>query len=74
MDMETPKFIRPHQLAKMLGVSTVTLWRWRKERILPEPLSIGPRFIGWPPSVIEQWIDDQNITKNTASNTSDNSY
>jgi hypothetical protein len=34
MDTETPKFIRPHQLAKMIGVSTVTLWRWRKERIL----------------------------------------
>jgi predicted DNA-binding transcriptional regulator AlpA len=69
MDMETPKFIRPHQLAKILGVSTVTLWRWRKERILPEPMSIGPRFIGWQPSIIEQWINDQNITKDTASNT-----
>jgi prophage regulatory protein len=70
MDTETPKFIRPHQLAKMLGVSTVTLWRWRKERILPEPLSIGPRFIGWPSSIIDQWINDQNITKDTANNTS----
>jgi prophage regulatory protein len=57
MDMELTKFIRPQQLAIMLGVSTVTLWRWRKDRILPEPLSIGPRFIGWPPSVIYQWIN-----------------
>ncbi|MAD53145.1 MULTISPECIES: helix-turn-helix transcriptional regulator [unclassified Idiomarina] len=54
--------IRPAQLAEMLGVSTVTLWNWRRKKIMPEPLCFGPRFIGWKKDVITEWIDSQQNT------------
>jgi predicted DNA-binding transcriptional regulator AlpA len=43
----------------MLGVSTVTLWTWRKNKLLPEPTAIGPRFIGWRQDVVEDWLQSQ---------------
>lgn len=51
--------IRPKELAEMLGVSTVTLWAWRKKNILPEPTAIGPRLIGWKQDVIQDWLKSQ---------------
>ncbi len=60
MGTEITRLIRPNELAKMLGVSTVTLWKWRRDKILPEPMNIGPRFIAWHPDIIEHWIKSQN--------------
>jgi prophage regulatory protein len=57
--MKVNKMIRPKELAEMLGVSTVTLWTWRKKNILPEPTSIGPRLIGWQQDVIDEWLERQ---------------
>ena len=51
--------VRPADLAEVLGVSIVTLWNWRRSGVLPEPLSLGPRFIGWPCEVLNEWIDEQ---------------
>ncbi|MFG0872560.1 helix-turn-helix transcriptional regulator [Aeromonas media] len=51
--------IRPTQLAEELGVSTTTLWRWRQQGIIPQPLSLGPRLVGWDRSVINQWLESQ---------------
>jgi prophage regulatory protein len=52
-------FVRQHQLAEALGVSTVTLWNWRKQGYLPEPTQLGPRFVGWRRDVINQWLDQR---------------
>jgi predicted DNA-binding transcriptional regulator AlpA len=51
--------VRPAELAAILGVSTVTLWNWRRKGILPEPATYGPRFIGWPQSIIDDWFESQ---------------
>jgi|AntRauTorckE5430_2_1112549.scaffolds.fasta_scaffold57247_2 prophage regulatory protein len=69
MRMETTRLIRPNELAKMLGVSTVTLWKWRRDGILPEPMRIGPRFIGWERVVIHYWLKRRNKSKDKANKT-----
>ncbi|MNY36962.1 Prophage CP4-57 regulatory protein (AlpA) [compost metagenome] len=51
--------IRPTQLAEELGVSTTTLWRWRQQGVLPQPISLGPRLVGWDRSVINRWLESQ---------------
>lgn len=51
--------VRPAELAKALSVSKVTLWNWRRKGILPEPITFGPRFIGWPRDVLNAWIEEQ---------------
>lgn len=51
--------VRPNELAKMLGVSTVTLWSWRRQGILPEPMQLGPRFIGWTSDTLNDWLQEK---------------
>lgn len=51
------KIIRAKELAKTIGVSSVTIWRWRQKKIIPEPISLGTRIIGWEQSTIDEWID-----------------
>jgi predicted DNA-binding transcriptional regulator AlpA len=53
------QIVRPAELAAALGVSTVTLWHWRKNGTLPEPITFGPRFVGWPNQVLTRWLEDQ---------------
>ncbi|MBA6397671.1 AlpA family transcriptional regulator [Colwellia sp. BRX10-4] len=52
--------VRPAELAAALSVSTVTLWNWRRKGILPEPISFGPRFIGWKNDVLNTWLANLN--------------
>ncbi|EPC6194225.1 helix-turn-helix transcriptional regulator [Vibrio cholerae] len=51
--------VRYGDLAKELGVSTSTLWRWRQSGDIPEPISLGPRLIVWERVVINQWLESK---------------
>ena len=57
--MTSYQIIRPEQLAQELGISRSTLWRWRHQGILPHPISLGPRLVGWERTVINQWIESR---------------
>lgn len=50
-------FVRANELSNYLGVSPSTLWRWRKNGILPAPIHIGPRVVGWRTRDIKVWIE-----------------
>ncbi|HAA96535.1 MAG TPA: transcriptional regulator [Alteromonas macleodii] len=50
-------FVRANELSNFLGVSPSTLWRWRKNGILPAPIHIGPRVVGWRIRDIKVWIE-----------------
>jgi predicted DNA-binding transcriptional regulator AlpA len=50
--------IRSNELAKSLGVSKTTLWRWRRAGFFPEPIQIGPRLIAWKSSEIQFWLEN----------------
>ena len=41
------KLIREHRLAKLFDVDPSTIWRWKRDGILPEPIKIGG-IVGWP--------------------------
>lgn len=51
------KILRPKELAKMLSVSTVTLWRMEKRGELPARIKISTRAVGWLESDIEEWLN-----------------
>jgi hypothetical protein len=38
---------RPGRLARLLDVHLTTLWRWRKDGLLPPPVQVGPNVRGW---------------------------
>lgn len=39
------RIIRPTALAKRLGVSTMSVWRWERDGILPPRITLGPRTL-----------------------------
>ena len=53
------QIVRPKQLAQELNVSMSTLWRWRQQNKLPQPLRLGTRLVGWRREVIDEWLDSQ---------------
>ena len=53
------RIIRPNDLAALLGVSRVTIWRWERAGALPPKKTLGPRTVGWLASDIETWIEEQ---------------
>ncbi|WP_257969011.1 helix-turn-helix transcriptional regulator [Vibrio parahaemolyticus] len=63
MDINTQKktrlFIRANDLSEALGISISTLWRWRKAGVMPEPIALGPRIVGWRTSDIQNWLNNQ---------------
>jgi len=49
------RILRANELAKKLGVSRVTLWRWERSGLLPSKAQIGPNTVGWLESEIDDW-------------------
>ena len=52
----TPAILRTAQLLDMLGVSRMTLHRWRRDQQFPAAVQLGPRAIGWLRSDVEAWL------------------
>jgi prophage regulatory protein len=50
------QIIRPKALAKQLDISVTTLWRWRLQGVIPQPVVLGSRIIGWDQSTIDDWL------------------
>lgn len=41
------KIYRPNRVCELLDIDVTTLWRWRKEGLLPEPAFKLGRIEGW---------------------------
>jgi|694.fasta_scaffold150488_2 predicted DNA-binding transcriptional regulator AlpA len=54
-------FLRPKDLAKKLGISTTTIWRWVKDsnRNFPQPIKLTPTITVFNGLEIEVWIKKQ---------------
>lgn len=52
-------YLSDKQLAERYGVTRPTIWRWVKERELPEPLKLAPRCTRWRLHEIEAWENNR---------------
>tara|TARA_R110000868_G_scaffold306734_3_gene568107 strand:- start:34165 stop:34377 length:213 start_codon:yes stop_codon:yes gene_type:complete len=50
------RIVRPIELAELLSVSTVTLWRMEKRGQLPPRRQISSRIVGWLESELVEWL------------------
>jgi len=48
-------FLRVKDVAKMLGVKPVTVWKWAREGKLPRPTKLSPKCSVWKMSDIEKF-------------------
>jgi excisionase family DNA binding protein len=51
-----PLFVTATELAKLLRISTRTLWRLLSAHRIPEPIRLGGA-VRWRKEVIQGWID-----------------
>jgi len=49
-------FLRRKDLANVLQTSVGTIDNMRKEKLIPEPIQLSSRLVGWPSWVIEEWL------------------
>lgn len=54
--MSDLQIIRTNELAELLSVSTVTIWKWEKKGLLPPKVKIN-RVAGWRKADIEKWLE-----------------
>lgn len=52
------KLVKRAEFAKLIGKSTVTLWRYQRDGEIPQPKMVNGRTLGWRPEVIEKWLDE----------------
>ena len=55
----TVLFIRSGDLSKALNISLTTLWRKRKMGLIPDPINLGPRIVGWRIDDIQNWLNEK---------------
>ncbi len=48
--------LRVVDVAAMLHVNPITVWRWQKTGLFPPPLTIGPNVKAWTLGTIREWI------------------
>ncbi|MFH5885509.1 helix-turn-helix transcriptional regulator [Halalkalibaculum sp. DA3122] len=51
--------LRPSDLADMLNVSRVTIWRMQKRGELPPRKKFSNRCVGWDSRTIENWFESR---------------
>ncbi len=56
--MENQMLRAPEVMART-GLSRVTIWRRVRAGTFPAPTELGTNSIGWPASVISEWIESR---------------
>jgi prophage regulatory protein len=57
--MNSLKIIRPKELADLLSVSPVTVWRMEQRGELPQRRKISTGTVGWLESDIKEWLESR---------------
>jgi len=50
------RILRRKQVEELTGLSRSTLYKFIKEGLFPQPISLGSRAVGWIGSEVDQWI------------------
>lgn len=48
--------LRVRDVAKKMGISKATLYRWIDAGEFPKPLRLGPRSVGWWSDDVKEWL------------------
>lgn len=53
------RLLKVSELAKFLGVSQSTVYRWLDAGKLPQPFDLGEAAVRWRLSEVEAWLEEQ---------------
>jgi len=49
--------IRQKQLSGLLGINRATCWRWIKSGVLPRPIRLSERVVGWRLKDVQDFLE-----------------
>jgi predicted DNA-binding transcriptional regulator AlpA len=52
-------FFRAKEVAQLLGIHEMTVWRWARSGRFPRPIKIGVQVTGWFARDIAQWLEQK---------------
>jgi prophage regulatory protein len=55
------QMLRPKQVVERTGLSRTTIWRQVRAGTFPAPIELGVNSIGWPESIISEWLDSRTL-------------
>ncbi|WP_028868994.1 helix-turn-helix transcriptional regulator [Psychromonas arctica] len=58
---QSNRIISITELSDLLSKSRVSLWRYERDGILPKPIKVQGRTLGWRESVILEWLETQEV-------------
>jgi excisionase family DNA binding protein len=67
-----PQLLKTHDVQKLLGCSTITIYRMIESGHLPAPMRLSRRDLRWEPEVIERWLAERRVAADTLANTQAN--
>jgi excisionase family DNA binding protein len=47
------------EVARFLGVSTKTVWRWNETKRIPQGKKLPGRTVRWDPEALRRWFEKQ---------------
>lgn len=53
-----PRLLNEREVARLLGVSTMTVLRMRRDGTGPAFVRVGPRFVRYNLADVEQWLGE----------------
>lgn len=53
------KILRLPDVKRATGLCRTTIYRMVKEQEFPAPIKLSKKAIGWPESVVDQWIQQR---------------
>lgn len=63
-------FLRAPDVARQLGISVPTVWRWARLGVLPKPVRLGPGVTAWAVGDIDAWLAEKAAASATVPPTS----
>jgi predicted DNA-binding transcriptional regulator AlpA len=66
-DLYSPLIYRISTLARILGVSRFTFYRWVRKGIFPKPTSLEPNSSKWVADEVHAWVDARRAETNNGS-------
>jgi len=66
MEKVTERILRLPQVREYTGFPTSTIYDHVRKGLLPSPVKIGPRAVGWLLSDLEKWLEKRMEKKSHA--------
>ena len=57
--MNKLRYISKKEVARKLGISSSTVTRWAKAKVIPMPFKLGPNKIVWDKTELENVIEEK---------------